>query len=176
MTLLRRFLFSASLLLLLLTTGCVSLMSSETTRSLSFPSTSKVFVTFQEEKVPAQCKAFSHLLITTPADVTGKQVQQEIIANAKQQGADMLLVGIARENLDEDIEEFVFNNYGPKKAYPFQKRWAGWKYGFKDWNNGGEIVSFGFRAWDENETPFNSGIIVQTVYLTCQFGPQRPAQ
>ena len=176
MTLLRQFLFSASLLLLLLTTGCVNLMSSNTTSSLSFPSTSKVFVTFQEEKVPAQCKAYSHLLVTTIPNVTGKQIQQEIVTNAKQQGADMLLIGIARENFDEDLEEFVFSNYGPKKAYAFQKRWAGWKYGFKDWNHGGEIVSFGFRAWDEDETPFNSGLIVQAVYLTCQFGPQRPTQ
>lgn len=176
MTLLRQFLFSASLLLLLLTTGCVNLMSSNTTSSLSFPSTSKVFVTFQEGKVPQQCKAFSHLLVTTPANVTGKQIQQEIVTNAKQQGADMLLIGIARENLDDDIEEYTFNNYGPKSAYPFQKRWSGWKYGFKDWKSGGDIVGFGFRAWDENETPFNSGIMVQTVYLTCQFGPQRPAQ
>lgn len=176
MTLLRRYLFPISLLLILTTTGCVNLRSSNTTPSLSFPSTSKVFVTFQEEKVPQQCKAFSHLLVTTPANVTGKLIQQEIVANAKRQGADMLLLGLARENLDEDIEEYVFNNYGPKTAYPFQKRWAGWKYGFNDWRNGGEIIGFGFRAWEESETPFNSGIMVQTVYLTCQFGPQRPTQ
>lgn len=170
----RSILLILSLLATPLLSGCIS--GNSPTSSLTYPATANVFITFQEEKVLPQCKVFSHKLVTTPAGLTGKQVQEEVIGNAKSSGADMILVGLARESFEEDLEEYIFTSYGPTRPYNFQKYWSGWKYGFKDWNDGGEIVSFGFTGWNDNKNPYHHGLMLQTVYLTCQIGPSKPQQ
>ncbi len=170
----RRFFLTSIIITGFLLSGCAQ--SGTTGKTLSYPKTNSVLVTFQEEKVPPQCKVFSQRLVATPMQVTGKQIQEVIIDNAKSYGADMLFLGLARENSDLEAETYTFSSYGPKSAYSFQKRWNGWKYGFGDWNDGGEIISFGFSGWDNDTSPINHSLLIRVVYLTCQLGPSKPGQ
>lgn len=160
---------------LLLVTGCSKKTEVSTTTSLRFPATSNVSISFQEENIPPQCKVFSQRMIFTPPQQTGSQIQQALIADGKKNGADMILIGLAREQ-DEEVDEYIFFSYGPKTPYLFQKQWQGWKYGFKDWRNEGEIISFGINTLNDKETPFYRGLLIQNIYLTCQLGPSRPSQ
>lgn len=166
---------SLSGLMLLSMTACGSKEPEETITSLRFPATSNVSITFQEEAVPTQCKVFSHRLVFTPPQQTGQEIKQALLADARKNGADMVLIGLAREQ-DEEVEEYTFYSYGPTSPYVFQKNWQGWKYGFRDWRNEGELLSFGLNTLNDPENPFYNGLLVQNIYMTCQLGPSKPSQ
>ncbi len=137
----------------------------------SYLPTSKVTITFENEKVPAQCKVFSQRLMVTPRNVTGQQIQTELLNNARQKGADVVLLGLARENLD-DQDEYQFFAYGPEKPFSFHRKWGGWTYGFRDWQrNGGDIVPMDYNALNDQQNPFYHSLYIQNIYLTCQLGP-----
>ncbi len=157
----------------LFTSGCVKLPAPAA--ALSYPETSQVQVTFQRDAVPADCMVFSHRLTFTPAGITGKQVQDSLIANAKANGADMILIGLVREQPEADLEEYQYHTYGPSSPYLFQSRWNGWKFGFKDWRKQGAVIDFGINALQDNKTDYRQGIILQNIYLTCP-SPQQASK
>lgn len=154
----------ASLGLTLLTSGCATKPKS----MLSFPATDQVQITFQEADIPADCRVFSHRLTFTTTGSTGRQIQQSLTANARANGADMVLVGLVREQLDDELEETEYLVYGPSSPYLFQSRWSGWKYGFRDWRKQGEIIDFGVNALQDDVTRYRQGLIMQNIYLTCR--------
>ncbi len=159
-------LFLAPLYFMLFTSGCIKFAPPATT--LSFPETKKVDITFQNDTIPTDCRVFSHRLTFTPAGGTGRQIHDSLITNARAVGADMVLIGLVREQLDEDLEEYQFHIYGPSAPYLFQSRWNGWKFGFNDWRNQGDVINFGINALQDDNTEYRQGLIIQNIYLTCR--------
>jgi len=44
-----------------------------------------------------------------------------------------------------------------QNSFLFSKRWQGWRFGFEEWNDGGDVVSFGTKIWND------SGLMLQSV-------------
>ncbi len=133
---------------------------------IKHPKTSNTKITFQEHVIPENCFAFAHLLMNTKANSLGRDLGNAMRAEAMEKGADLVLVGLARED-EEELETNRFDYYGPKYSYNFNRTWLGWKFGFDEWNEGGELVGFGTNASDSRETTFANTMMVQAVFLRC---------
>lgn len=139
----------------------------------TFPVASRVEVTFQEKGVPAQCRAFAHVIVHTPAGLTGARIGQQITEYAKDKGADLILIGMSRKNSGRGVNDFRFFSYGPKQDYLFSKGWLGWKFGFEDWEESGSVIGFGYNNWSDT-TVNDYSMKIQTVFLRCESGgPQK---
>ena len=161
----RRLLFSFFSLVLLLLAGCASKPAAYS--GIRLPATSQARVIFQEKDVPAQCRAFAHVIVHTPAGLTGAAIGEHITEFARDKGADLILVGMTRKAPGKGTGDFQFLSYGPAREYPFGKEWLGWKFGFKDWEDGGAIIGFGYKSWSDS-TVYDFGMKVQAVFLRCE--------
>ncbi len=158
---------------------CSSLISCATDKprpeslEQTYPATSQVNITFNETEIPGQCRVFSHLLVTIPPSMHESKIKERVEQFGMKNGADYILVGMARES-DEEVEEIYFRSYGPQSPYSFKNRWEGWKFGFRDWNNAGPLVDYGHnRLWSDNPA-FDTEVTAQVVLLNCQLGPSKP--
>ena len=162
-------LFPCLSLVLLLLAGCAS--KSVVYSGIRLPATSQARVTFQEKDVPAQCRAFAHIIVHTPTGLTGAGIGERITGFARDNGADLILVGMSRKIPGKGAGEFQFLSYGPAQEYPFGKGWLGWKFGYKDWEEGGAIIGFGYKGWSD-ATVYDFSMKIQAVLLRCE--PDRP--
>jgi len=135
---------------------------------ISFPKMTSSKVTFQQQAIPADCTAFAHLLMYTKMPSTGKEISTAMQREAEEKGANLILVGMSREVEDEKLDENHFKYFGPEYAYTFSKTWLGWKFGFNEWNNGGELIGLGTKVWGNPEVSFDKTILVQAVFLRCE--------
>ena len=142
----------------------------QTTIATILPATSHVEITFDERQIAEQCRVFAHLLIAIPANLSEIAIKEEVERYAMENGADYVLVGFVRENLD-DPETMTFTSYGPSQPYLFTQQWAGWKFGIRDWNRGGQLVDYGYDRMKREKSPFDMPVTVQALLLTCQIGP-----
>ncbi len=155
--------------LLFLTTllsGCFS--STPEYAGLSFPKTNASSITFQEQTIPAECSAFAHLQMNTKMNSKGEEISKAIHQEAETKGADLILVGMVREMPDEELEENRFDYYGPQYAYNFNKTWLGWKFGFEEWNDAGELVGLGTDSLNNGDISFDDTLVIQAVFLHCK--------
>lgn len=134
------------------------------------PATSSVEITFDEKQIAEQCRVFAHLIIAIPADLSEIEIKEQVEGYAMKNGADYVLVGFVRENLD-DPSAITFTPYGPKQPYLFTQQWTGWKFGFREWNRGGQLVDYGYDRMNREKSPFDMPVNVQALLLTCQLGP-----
>ncbi len=134
---------------------------------LSFPATSKSTVTFQEHAIPADCSAFSHLLMNTAMNSSGQDIANSIQQEAQEKGADLILIGMARAIPGAELESNLFDYYGPDYPYVFNKTWLGWKFGFDEWNDAGGFTSLGTNNWGNPDVDFADTLIIQAVFLHC---------
>lgn len=132
----------------------------------------KSSITFIQKDVPAQCKVFSHLIINTPANATGTKLHATLLEQGKSSGADLILLGSARENKDEEQTSYSYHSYGPSAPYNFQKKWQGYKFGHKQWRQGGDLIGVDMKSLNDKEHTFHASLMLQAVYLSCQQGPQ----
>lgn len=160
-------LLSCALLIVFLS-GCASTPEYQ---GISFPKSSKSTITFQENSVSTQCSAFAHLLIRTKMASSGEELSQTVKKEAEAKGADLILVGFARELPGEELEETQFDYYGPTYAYNFKRTWLGWKFGFDEWNDAGKLVGLGSNHVNDRENPFTESLLVQAVFLRCAATP-----
>ncbi len=148
--------------------------SKDTPRTVSlsqtFPATSQVNITFNEQEIPGQCRVFSHLLVSIPPTMSESAIKNRVEQFAMESGADYILVGMTRES-DEEVEDIYFRSYGPQTPYSFKSRWQGWKFGFHDWNNAGPLVDYGSNRLSGNQPAFDTEVTAQAVLLNCQLGP-----
>lgn len=161
--------FSLILLLTILLSSCLSSRSDyQGQRFAPVPSSP---VTFQEDSITADCSAFAHLLMGTKAGSSGKDIATALHREAETRGANLILVGLAREVPNETLTENQFDYYGPQEAYPFTKSWLGWKYGFREWNNSGKLVGIGIDTWQESNASFEKTLLLQAIFLRCNASP-----
>ena len=154
-----------TLLFLFSLTACGS--SELAYEGIQHPKTSSSKITFQEYSIPESCFAFAHLLINTKANSIGQDLAEAIRTEAMEKGADLILIGLAREDVDAELDENRFDYYGPEYTYNFNKTWLGWKFGFDEWNEGGELIGFGNNAARSRETVFPHSMLVQAVFMRC---------
>lgn len=157
--------FFPILLLTLLLSGCWS--GSAKYEGLSFPRTSASQVHFQEQSIPADCSVFAHLLMSSRTGASGREIATAMQQEAQSKGASHVLLGHARELVDEKLKEERFDYYGPDYAYSFSRTWLGWKFGFGEWNHAGNLVGLGMGAWDREDVKFDNSLLIQAVFLRC---------
>ncbi len=152
--------------LLFFISACAS--SPESYQGLKHPQTNSVNVSFQEQTISDTCSAFAHLLMHTKGQSTGQDIAVAMRTEAMSKGANLLLIGMAREIADEELESNIFDYYGPKYSYTFNKTWLGWKFGFADWNSGDRLVGVGSDAWGNSAIRFQNSLLIQAVLLHCE--------
>ena len=158
------FFFLACLVLFLSACG-----SSEVVyEGIAHPQTSAAKITFQEHAVPEGCFAFAHLLMNTKANSQGKDIGDAIRTEAMDKGANLVLIGFAREDEGAELDANRFDYYGPEYSYNFNRTWLGWKFGFNEWNEGGSLIGFGANAAESRDTTFPHTMMVQAVFLRCE--------
>ena len=159
-----QFFITLSLLLFLSACGSSDLAYQGTTH----PKSSSTRLIFEEHNVPDSCNTFAHLMMHTRANATGQALADAMRLEAMEKGADLVLVGLARDDEEAELDENRFDYYGPDYSYNFNKTWLGWKFGFNEWNEGGELRGFGTDTSSNRETLFPHTMMVQAVFLRCQ--------
>ena len=145
--------------------GCFS--STASYEGICYPQTKDCYFTFLEESVPPECTAFSHVLMSSKAKSTGKDIADAMFQEAEGKGADLVLIGMARTLTDDDLDENEFDYYGPNYAYTFQKTWLGWKFGFDKWDDADAMSPLGVDSWGNENITFDNSLIIQAVFLRC---------
>ena len=153
------------LILTVLLSGCFADTPDYT--GLSFPKTPDSNVTFQESAVSTDCSAFAHLLMSTRMGSSGQDIAGSMQKEAQILGANLVLIGMAREMVDEELEIDQFEYYGPEYVYNFNKTWLGWKFGFDEWNDADEFINLGVDNWGNEAVSFDSTLLIQAVFLRC---------
>lgn len=156
------------LLLTFLLSGCW--FSTPEYTGIQFPQTARSQITFQELAIPDDCSAFSHLLMNSKMNSSGQDIASSMLLEAQNKGANLVLVGMAREMEDEELKSDRFDYYGPQYAYNFKKTWLGWKFGFNEWNDAGNLIGLGADSWGNNEVIFKNSLLIQAVFLRCGEG------
>ena len=134
-------------------------------QGITYIPTDKVVPTFQEQQVPVSCRVFAHLLVHIPSGFTGKGIAQTVETEAMERGADILLLGGARQaNSDHGP---AFSYYGPAQPYKCRDHWSGWKFAYDDLVNQGEWVAMGYDEWGNQDTLFDAPLIIQAAFLRC---------
>ncbi len=157
--------FPLILLVLISLSACGS--SDVVYEGIKHPKTSNTQITFQEYTIPKDCFAFAHLLMNTKANAVGQDLGDAMRTEAMEKGANLVLVGLAREDEGAELDTNRFDYYGPEYSYNFDRTWLGWKFGFNEWNDGGELIGFGANTSDSKETIFPHTMMVQAVFLRC---------
>ena len=156
------------LLALFLLLSCISCGSSNVVyEGIQHPKTDTTTITFQEHEIPDSCIAFAHLMMHTKEKATGQELADTLRTEAMDKGADLVLIGLARNDEDSELEESRFDYYGPEYSYNFNKTWLGWKFAFDEWNEGGELQGFGTITSRSSETTYPHTMMVQAVFLRC---------
>lgn len=153
-------------LLPLLLTACFSKPATYT--GVRFPPTNTVDICFQKSDVPKSCQGFAHLITSTAGPTTGRDIQEALIKEAKAKGADLILLGMAREQTGKKEDAFHFDYFGPQYPYPFPQGWMGWKFGFEKWEKAGSLIGFGLDNWGNVDSRYDSSLMIQAAFLRCQ--------
>ncbi|MDH3330060.1 MAG: hypothetical protein OEM01_12575 [Desulfobulbaceae bacterium] len=144
-------------------TGCGS--HDNNVQSIEYPPTDRVEAVFQKNRVPDSCRVFANLYATMPAGYTGQQFVEAVSDEAKSKGADMILIGHARQCTTESELDFTY--YGPDREYKIRE-WPGWSYGFEEWQEQGEWTAIGYKEWGNSEVCYDYPILMQVVFVRCQ--------
>lgn len=131
-----------------------------------YPAVTATKVAFQPAQVDRACRVFAESLVLFPANVSGKEVQDSLLAEAGKRGADQVLVG--RTRLSKNDQGLKFLYYGPKHEYLCTDQCGSWKYGYDLWEKQGDWISVGYREWGNPGVVFDVPLIMQVVMLRCQ--------
>jgi hypothetical protein len=153
------------IILTLFLSGCLSGTSEY--EGIRFPPTATSQISFLEHSIPADCSAFAHLHMGSKVLSTGKDIEEAMLQEAGNKGANLVLVGMSREDLDAELEENQFTYFGPEYTYNFSKTWLGWKFGFDEWNDCDRLVGLGADNWGQSDVTFDNSLLIQAVFLRC---------
>ncbi len=158
----------------LLTALCITLVTltscgwkdTTTYRGNEYAPTPSVQTTFQYTQVPDQCMVFAELLVTLPPHMTGKTIAELIMEEARNRGADVLLIGQTRRHTSGDEQNFIY--LGPTREYNCKQDWTGWKSAFSWWEDQGQWVDIGYTEWGKESIRFADPLIMQAALLRCK--------
>jgi len=132
----------------------------------AYPPASKIVTAFQPTQVPRSCRVFAEVLVQLPPKISGKNIENTILAEAGKRGADQVLIGQSRQGNEDDGLQFHY--FGPKKEYLLTEQWDGWKFGYDLWEKQGAWVSVGYKEWGKAEVSYETPLVLQMAMLRCQ--------
>jgi hypothetical protein len=102
--------------------------------------------------VGKSCRVFAESLVQLPANMTGKDIENAVLAEAQGRGADQVLIGQTRQSEDDAGLRFLY--YGPAHEYLCAGQCDGWKFGYNLW----EKLGHGYPSATQNgaRLTFNS--------------------
>ena len=127
--------------------------------------TSQVETVFQVSQVPKSCRVFAHLLATMPATMTTQEFGSRLEEEARDKGADLILIGQARQSTSTSSIDFAY--YGPASEYRIQE-WSGWSFALDEWSEQGSWATLGYSEWVQGNVLFDYPAVVQAAFLLCQ--------
>jgi hypothetical protein len=148
---------------LLLLSACSG--KGEVCQVATYPPTDKVASVFQRAQVPEQCRVFAQLMATLPAQQTGAQFVENLTAEAKAKGADMMLIGQSRQCTSG--ADLAFTYFGPDHEYKISD-WPGWSFGYEEWQGQGFWANIGYKEWGDASVRFDYPVLIQVAFLRCQ--------
>lgn len=131
-----------------------------------YPPTTEMTTIFQPNQAPVSCRVFAEALVFVPAEQSGKGISNIIQTEAGAKGADMVLIGQARESKKDEGVQFVY--FVPPKEYRIADQWRGWRYGYDLWSKQGEWVCLGYREWGNESIRFEIPLLMQVALLRCR--------
>lgn len=155
-------LFSALLLVALSSCGGRDLSYTGAT----YPASNQVTKVFQPAEVPKSCRVFAEVLAILPANLSGKDIEQAVFAEAGRRGADMVLIGQSRQYDDDDGPQFLY--FGPKREYVFADQWRGWRFGYALWEKQGDWLNIGYPELGNSAAHYETPIVMQLAMLKCR--------
>ena len=130
-----------------------------------YPPVARVAKVFQPAQVPRTCRVIAEVVALLPANLTGREIENTILAEAGQRGADMVLIGHSRAG-SEDETRFLY--FGPGREYPFPDFWNGWKFGHSLWKKQGEWLDIGYNELGSASIRYDVPVAMQLALLRCQ--------
>lgn len=152
-------------ILFLLLTGCGG-KEIPAYKGEQYPVSNRVIPVFQTSQVPVSCRVFAQLHAWFPENSTAQTIAQALEQEAKQHGADILLIGesrVAKEEMD-----VTFSYYDTEKELDCREQWPGWTYGFDSWACQGEWITFGYNEWGNEQVTYSTPIVLQAAFLKCK--------
>lgn len=131
-----------------------------------YPATTAVAVAFQSAQVGRSCRVFAEALVQLPANLTGKDIENAVLAEAQGRGADQVLIGQARHSKDNSGLRFLY--YGPAQEYLCADQCGGWKFGYRLWEKQGAWIPIGYAEWGRADVNFETPMVMQMAMLRCQ--------
>lgn len=153
------------LIFLFIIAGCGKKKAPEY-NGIVYAPTSEVKSVFQSRQVPKSCRIIAEVLVSLPANSTGKGIRDYVTTEAGSRGAEMVLIGQSRESEDDD--GLTFHYFGPDKEYLCSENWCGWKGSYDLWEKQGEWVNIGLDEWENDEVFYDYPIMMQVAYLRCR--------
>ena len=132
----------------------------------AYPQSSTVEAVFQASQVPKSCRVFAQVLVLMPADLSGKDIENAVFAEAGKRGADMVLIGQSRQYEDNDPVKFLY--YGPQREYSFADHWGGWRFGYDLWQKQGDWLNIGYGELGNSTAHFDTPVVMQVAMLKCR--------
>ena len=77
-------------------------------KGATYPPTSQVAVAFQPSQVAPSCRVFAEILVRLPANISGKEIENTILAEAGKRGAEQVLIGQSRQAEDDEGVQFLY--------------------------------------------------------------------
>jgi len=130
-----------------------------------YPPTSQIAVAFHSTQVPKSCRVFAEALAQLPAQLTGRDIERIVFAEAGKRGADRVLIGQSRQG-DDKGTRFLY--YGPDKEYLCSEQCGDWKFGYDIWEKQGEWVNIGYKEWGKAEVRYDAPLVMQIALLQCR--------
>ncbi len=131
----------------------------------TYPPTLRVTKAFQPAQVPRSCRVIAEVVALLPSSQTGQDIENAILAEAGQRGADTVLFGQSRQGEDDETR---FLYFGPDREYPFSDFWSGWKFGYSLWKKQGEWLDIGYNQLGNAGVRYDVPVAMQLVMLRCQ--------
>ncbi len=132
----------------------------------TYPPTSQIATAFQPAQVPQSCRVFADTLVRLPANISGKDIEKTIFAEAGKRGADLVLIGQSRQSEDDEGVRFLY--YGPEKEYLCSEQCGGGQYGYALWEKQGDWVNIGYKEWGKTEFSSEAPLVMQVSMLRCR--------
>ncbi len=135
-------------------------------RGTAYLATDKTAIAFHPAQTASSCRVFAEALVQLPANLSGKEVETAILAEAKKRGADQVLIGQARQSTDSSGPKFFY--YGPSNEYFCADQCGSWKFGYDLWEEQGEWVTLGYKEWGNARVSFETPLLVRLILLRCR--------
>ena len=132
---------------------------------LVYPPSDEVKAYFSTTSTPEGCRVFAQVLAGVPAMTSGAAMRDALFKEAMSKGANAVLIGQSRENLEE-IDAQSFSYHGPEQEFPCGRSGC-WRFGDKEWSEQGSYIGMGYEEWGNPEMKYDFPMCYKAMFLRC---------